>query len=197
MSSVYKKLYAIMNEELTIKKSGFNKYHQYKYVTEGDILELAKKVFHKHKLVCIPNQVEIINTRDDITRIIYEFTLADPETGDSIVLRHGGDGQDGGDKGIYKASTGAIKYFLMKLLMVSAEDDPEGDAAKESNKTPSKKSAPPTPRKANLPPKKEESNLPEIPGSSKEDDKPPFETEEPKTEDIKKPGDRFRRKSSN
>jgi hypothetical protein len=132
MSSVYKKLYEMMKEELVAKKSGYNAYHKYKYVTEGDILELAKGVFLKHGIVCIPNQVEIENVKDDVTRIVYEFTLADPDTGDCIVLRHGGDGQDGGDKGIYKASTGALKYFLMKLLMVSSEDDPENDGNKST-----------------------------------------------------------------
>jgi hypothetical protein len=188
MSSIYKKLFEITKEELTLKKSGYNAYHKYKYVTESDILELAKKVFQKHGLICIPNQVEITNIpkedKDDITRIIYEFTLADPETGDSIVLRHGGDGQDSGDKGIYKASTGAVKYFLMKLLMVSAEDDPENDAQVKAGVKlpPKKKSAPPPPKKETPPPAEKPAEA-EAPA------------EEPK-EEIKKPGDRFKRSST-
>lgn len=190
MSSVYKKLFAIQQEELILKKSGYNAYHKYKYVTESDILELAKKVFQKHGLICIPNQVEVTNIpkgdKDDITRIIYEFTIVDPETGDNIVLRHGGDGQDSGDKGIYKASTGAVKYFLMKLLMVSAEDDPESDNQEKSGAKlpPKKKSPPPPPKKDTPPPAAEEKPAEAAPA------------EEPKKEEMKKPGDRFKRSTT-
>jgi len=38
-----------------------------------------------------------------------------------------GYGDDAGDKGIYKAYTGAEKYALMKQFLVATGDDPEGD----------------------------------------------------------------------
>lgn len=40
-----------------------------------------------------------------------------------------GYGDDAGDKGIYKALTGAVKYALMKQFLVSTGDDPEGDTS--------------------------------------------------------------------
>jgi hypothetical protein len=39
-----------------------------------------------------------------------------------------GYGDDTGDKGYYKAETGAVKYFLMKTFMVATGNDPEADA---------------------------------------------------------------------
>jgi hypothetical protein len=38
-----------------------------------------------------------------------------------------GEGQDAGDKGPYKAMTGAQKYALMKTFMIPTGDDPEAD----------------------------------------------------------------------
>ena len=39
-----------------------------------------------------------------------------------------GSGQDAGDKGIFKAISGAQKYALMKAFMIPTGDDPEQDA---------------------------------------------------------------------
>ena len=38
-----------------------------------------------------------------------------------------GAGDDGADKGLYKAYTGAVKYFLMKTFLIPTGDDPEAD----------------------------------------------------------------------
>ena len=39
-----------------------------------------------------------------------------------------GVGEDAGDKAIYKALTGALKYFYIQLLSLPTGDDPEDDA---------------------------------------------------------------------
>jgi len=38
-----------------------------------------------------------------------------------------GQGADKGDKGVYKAITGAKKYFIANLFLIPTDDDPEGN----------------------------------------------------------------------
>jgi hypothetical protein len=75
------------------------------------------------------NYTEYAHDRDDedLTTIIYEYDIIDGDTGEQITTSGVGYGSDKGDKGAYKASTGAFKYMLMRLFMVATGDDPEGD----------------------------------------------------------------------
>jgi hypothetical protein len=57
-----------------------------------------------------------------------------------------GEGQDAGDKAVYKAMTGALKYCLLKTFLIPTGDDPERDETPA--KPPAPKSAPPTPKPA-------------------------------------------------
>ena len=57
-----------------------------------------------------------------------EFKFIDGETGEEITFKMSGSGQDAGDKGIFKAISGAQKYALMKAFMIPTGDDPEQDA---------------------------------------------------------------------
>ena len=54
------------------------------------------------------------------------------ETGFSESSVTSGEGMDKGDKGIYKAQTGALKYYLSVTFMVATGDDPEQDDKKEA-----------------------------------------------------------------
>ena len=59
--------------------------------------------------------------------VTIEFILTDVETGYSIRSTHSGIGFDKGDKALYKAKTGAIKYFFATTFLVATKDDPERD----------------------------------------------------------------------
>ncbi len=51
--------------------------------------------------------------------------------GSSVKNTAAGEGLDqNGDKGTYKAITGATKYFLLKLFLIPTGDDPETDKRK-------------------------------------------------------------------
>jgi hypothetical protein len=52
----------------------------------------------------------------------------DSESGERHDCEWAGQGDDGADKGVYKAYTGALKYFLMKTFLIPTGDDPEGDS---------------------------------------------------------------------
>jgi hypothetical protein len=54
----------------------------------------------------------------------------DADSGEELPMCGAGLGWDSGDKGVYKAITGAMKYMLMKNFLVTDEQDPEaGDQA--------------------------------------------------------------------
>lgn len=53
------------------------------------------------------------------------FTVADSDTGEKIEGTVYGRGQDNMDKGIYKALTGALKYWLTTAFLIPTGDDPE------------------------------------------------------------------------
>jgi hypothetical protein len=57
-----------------------------------------------------------------------EITLTDSESGEQMVVPWHGVGEDTGDKAIYKALTGSLKYFYIQLLSLPTGDDPEDDA---------------------------------------------------------------------
>ena len=73
--------------------------------------------------------------------VLMEFTLINidnPE--DREISQFTGEGIDNGDKAIYKAYTGALKYFLAETFHLPTNDEPENDQNKPG-KTQQPKSA--------------------------------------------------------
>jgi hypothetical protein len=128
---IYKKIIEVMREVDGVAKTGRNEFHRYNYATEADLLDKIRDSLINHGLVVLPTQVETTYHPNDggmITEIIYEFRLVDVETGETFASRVVGQGQDKGDKGAYKAFTGAMKYFLLKTFLIPTNDDPENDS---------------------------------------------------------------------
>lgn len=130
-----KKLAEVMAEIDRLPKSGFNTFHKYHYATEADVSEVVRNELAKRNVIMIPS-VESCDYREHINRnnnveyittVKMEFTFIDGESGEQVKFTTYGEGQDAGDKGTYKAITGAQKYALMKLFMIPTYDDPEAD----------------------------------------------------------------------
>lgn len=109
-----------------VPKRGYNSFHKYYYVLESDAIERYREVSSEVGVLTTFACKELLQ-RDNITTIRVEFTLTDVETGEKLSVDIIGAGQDTGDKGIYKAYTGAYKYFILKTFMVPTGDDPEAD----------------------------------------------------------------------
>ena len=63
-----------------------------------------------------------------ITTVTVDGTFIDGDTGEVMpIATFVGTGADTGDKGVFKAMTGAEKYLLLKAFLISTGDDPEGD----------------------------------------------------------------------
>lgn len=147
---IYAKILAVQKEAGTIPKSGFNTFNKYTYSTEADVLAV-KDLMNRHGLIAFPDVVGFETlTRGDSIQVIQhiEYTVVDVESGESIKVKVLGQGEDKGDKGAYKASTGANKYFYLKFAGCATGDDPERDDKPEkSAKKTTKPSSTPTPAK--------------------------------------------------
>lgn len=141
IDQIVKALISVRKACKSVKKSGENKFHGYKYATEADIAAEIRPLMDEHGLVLIPSVASredgflqpMIDT-EGITQVVLKYTLAhssgqvwpDP----LYVLAHGNDRDTKGkwgDKGAYKANTGGFKYLLLRLLMIETGDDPEQD----------------------------------------------------------------------
>lgn len=130
-----KKLAKVMKEVQYIQKRGFNKFNNYNYATESDVQEKVREVLAEQNVIMLPDVIEH-TTREHTNRKGYteyiatvkvKFTFIDGDTGENLSIHSSGEGQDAGDKAVYKAITGAQKYALMKAFMIPTGDDPEAD----------------------------------------------------------------------
>jgi hypothetical protein len=137
---------AVMNEVDYVQKKGENDFHGYKYATEADVLDRLRPAMVKHGLILIPSvqQVSSIDQHGNTTVSIH-YTLAHISGAvwptPVIAAGCGNDRNKNGvgDKGLYKAITGANKYMLFKLFQIetgNAEpEDSEGDRQRDAANT--------------------------------------------------------------
>lgn len=134
--SLVKKLAEVMSEVKRVPKNGFNKFHKYQYATESDVSDLVREELAKRSVMLFPSVIHHESrehknrsgSTEYISTIEMEFTFVDGESGESMAFKTVGEGQDAGDKAYYKAMTGATKYALMKVFLISTGDDPEADS---------------------------------------------------------------------
>ena len=114
---------------------------RYRYFSEAGYKKLFTELFSDNGLELTPTTREItpytVEGKQPNGRLVrVSFRLSDIETGFYEDIEIVGDGIDKGDKGIYKAYTGALKYFLADTFMVATGDDPEEESP-EGKATPS------------------------------------------------------------
>jgi len=134
-TNLLKKMVEITKEVHYIKKNGRNQFHKYNYASEADVSARFSEAFSKHGVYmstsvlereCLPFKTKKGEDWFLIT-VKVEMTFSDSESDEKITIHSFGDGADSGDKGVYKAITGAVKYGLMKNFLVETGDDPEKD----------------------------------------------------------------------
>jgi hypothetical protein len=135
--SLVKKLAEVTAAIGRVPKSGFNKFHNYHYAMEADVVEAVRGEYAKRNLVMFPcvlsERTEMRATKnggqENLVTLLVGFTVIDGDSGEEQTFHVCGQGQDAGDKGTYKAMTGATKYALMKLHLLATGDDPEAEDA--------------------------------------------------------------------
>ena len=144
--SIYEKYYKVMQKIKRVPKNGRNNFHHYDYVTEADLAEMLRGFFIEEGLIVITSVLDMKKTMAQdpekemsTTHVKMEFRIIDIETKEEIKSVFWGEGMDKGDKGLYKAYTGAEKYFLMKNFLIPTGDDPERESPEISQMLPKPK----------------------------------------------------------
>jgi hypothetical protein len=125
-------LHEVMSKVSYVQKTGKNTFHGYKYAGESDLLEKLRPAMLEAGLLLIPS-IKGVSPIDDhgVTTVQMEYTLIhkDGDIWPSVICAAGQGGDKNkngvGDKGLYKAITGANKYLLFKLFQIETGDDPE------------------------------------------------------------------------
>lgn len=130
----------------------------YKFLSEKEILPAVAPIMVIHGLFIYPaRQLKVSEYRAGkmTTRFIGTRYRLCHTGGGYIHVETYGEGFDAGDKACYKAMTGAYKYAIRQLFMLSGGEDPDntpspgagGNAGKQSGNAPAKQSGDGTPAK--------------------------------------------------
>ncbi len=129
------KLIQIYEELDHVDKAGDNKKQGYKFVRAADVMRPIRKALAKLGVYAETNY-DLLGTYDIKTNsggtmhtatVRARIRLLDADSDEVIFISGLGDGADGGDKGIFKAQTGATKNALRNGTLLPDEADPEAD----------------------------------------------------------------------
>jgi hypothetical protein len=147
-AKLFMKLSRVMAELGRIPKAGENKYHKYKFATDADVADAIRPLLAEHGVFLFPSIPEVQTTSFERngkmqthTLAKFTFTFCDGETGATWASEWFGESEDTGDKGVNKAATAALKYFLLKTFILST-----GDPADETDSGVPSQPAPQTTR---------------------------------------------------
>jgi hypothetical protein len=129
------KLVRVMGAIGTIPKRGHNDFFNYFYATEADVADAVRTALVAEGVAMIPSVADVRerevltrrNQKEIVTTVTLDVTFIDGDSGQTFTFQMAGAGQDGGDKGIMKAVTAAVKYAQLKALSLPTGDDPEAD----------------------------------------------------------------------
>ncbi|NJO93426.1 MAG: hypothetical protein HC820_01920 [Hydrococcus sp. RM1_1_31] len=141
-AKLYQKFFAVQQQLKPLEKSGKNGFYKYAYTTASDVLEPVREACNANGLILYAS---VTDSRVDRGQawVNVKLTCADPETGEFIECHAAGYAEDWsykdnkatGDKAVYKAETGAIKYAVRLMFCLPSEDDPEKFYSKSSAPT--------------------------------------------------------------
>lgn len=137
-AKITKALHDVMSNVGYVQKLGKNDFHNYTYASEVDLLKKLRPAMLEAGLMLIPSITEVSSVDEHgNTNIRMAYTLAHKD-GDiwPHLIMAAGCGNDRnrngvGDKGLYKAITGANKYLLFKLFQIETGEDAEDDTKQQ------------------------------------------------------------------
>lgn len=143
IKTILKALDQVWNEVSHAPKDATNDFHHYDYTSEQGVLKVLRPAILKAGLLLIPSGKDVspIDLNGN-TFVTVDYTLAHKDGHiwpDKITFFGCGNDRAGngkvGDKGVYKALTGANKYLLFKLFQIATGDDPEVNSNSEAEET--------------------------------------------------------------
>jgi hypothetical protein len=134
--NLLQKLAEVVAEIDNVEKRGRNEFQKYAYVKAADVAWLVRKALSSRNVYLVADVVEVRNyeipAREGHMQAVdikmqFSFFDGDAPEVPPIVLHSLGTGTDKGDKAVYKAMTGALKYGLRHAFLIPDESDPEAD----------------------------------------------------------------------
>lgn len=134
--SLIAKLVEVLAEMGPVEKAHRNTHFGYNYVSEGQMMAELRGRLSSRNIFLFTSVESIAPHYGEAKEGTYvcvttKHTFVDAESGETYVVMGAGVGWDSGDKGAYKAVTGATKYMLMKNFLVTDEKDPMDPEAGE------------------------------------------------------------------
>lgn len=136
MSSLYQKLAVLQKtvRGLAPNAQGGSSSAGYRYVSGSKVLDIVRPKMDELGLLLVPQVDSIENERMDyqvksgpkseiLTKVMMTFTWVDSESGETLPVRFGANGQNGWDKGLGSALTYAERYFLLKFFHIATDED--------------------------------------------------------------------------
>lgn len=141
--NLLKKLAKVMSDVSFIQKDKRNEKQSYNYASEATIKAHFHKSFLEHGVLFYWSTDSISNEKFEVQgssgiRTVFQstvfctFKFVDADNNEALEGKAIGVGQDSGDKAVYKAITGALKYALTANFLVETGDDPEVEEEKVS-----------------------------------------------------------------
>jgi len=134
---LYVRIARIIESLPDIKPKGTNKFFNYQYITDKQVLGVLRPRLSRARIIIVPETVreygwETLPTAKGgvsyTTKIEVVWRVVDGIAGESFTGMSLGYGDDSGDKGANKAFTAALKNFLLKLFEIGGDtDDLEAD----------------------------------------------------------------------
>lgn len=129
-----KKLFDLQTamSEYSWEKDGINRHQSYRFISEAQYKTNFKKALKQVGLLWFVDEIghEFVGSVSDKMHLIltnFKGTITDPDTGEFREYFYSGSGADNGDKALYKAYTGGLKFFISSNFLVSEDNDPEND----------------------------------------------------------------------
>ena len=130
------KLASVVAEIDSVEKRGRNDFQKYNYVKAADVAWAVRKALSERNIFLVCDVIDVRNyeipAKEGVMQAVdvkmqFSFFDGDDPQAHPIVLHSYGTGTDKGDKAIYKAQTGALKYGLRHAFLIPDESDPEAD----------------------------------------------------------------------
>lgn len=127
---LFAKLAEILGEVGSIPARGRNDFLGTNYILEDDVLDAVRSKLAERRIVVLPGlgsiaRLETKTAKGKDTALVtaeVAFTFCDGDSGETWTCQWAGVGEDIGDKGLTKAETSALRTFLLKTFLISAQD---------------------------------------------------------------------------
>ena len=134
--NIYVKMAVVLASIGYLQKDKRNTGQGYSYLSEAKLKDKIREQFVEQGLIFAysttgSREYEITPTAKGTKMFVTEawgvWSIIDSESNQQMAGEWRGTGSDTGDKGLYKAITGGIKYVFNTMFLIPTGDDPEND----------------------------------------------------------------------